>query len=82
MKARDTELREMAAIGDLRFSTNQNMIIQSNHSQLVQISMMTTNVLIEDPNLLVNWDPDLTRHRHKQSTANVTNRNDKRRDKF
>ena len=40
------------AIRDFRLSTNQN-IIQSSHSQLLQIGMETTNVGIENPNPLV-----------------------------
>ena len=52
-KARDTELWEMVAIRDFRLSTNQNIIIRSSHSQLIQINMKTTNVLIQTPNPLV-----------------------------
>ena len=38
-KARDTEFGEMAAIRDFRLSTNQNIIIRSRQSQLVQIGI-------------------------------------------
>ena len=52
-KAGDTKLWEMVAIRDFRLCTNQNIIIRSSHSQFVQISMETTNIGIEDPNLPV-----------------------------
>ena len=44
---------ETAAIRDFRLSTNQNIIIRSSHSQLIQIGMKTTNVVIENQNPVV-----------------------------
>ena len=52
-KARDTELWEMAAIKNFRLSTNQNIIIRTSHSQLIQIVMKNTNVGLENPNPIV-----------------------------
>ena len=49
-KARDTQLWELAAIRD--FSTSQNILIKSSHSQLAKIGMQTTNVGIGDTNPL------------------------------
>ena len=48
-KGRDTELSELVAIRDFWLSTNQNIIIRSSHSQLVQIVTKTTNIRIENP---------------------------------
>ena len=40
---------ETAAIRDFRLSTNQNIKIQSSHTQLIQIGMKTTNIGMENP---------------------------------